>query len=79
MEQSPSWKLRSSQLRKEIPRILWKPKVQDRIHKSPPPVPIVSQIDPSHFLRYTYFNGNLHNKMNMIFEKKFFILLHPNF
>ena len=30
-------------------------------------------------LRYTYFNGNLHDKKNMIFERKFFILLHQNF
>ena len=44
MEQSPFLEANRFSANQEIPCILWNPKVHYRIHKCPPPVPVLTQL-----------------------------------
>jgi hypothetical protein len=59
-ELSPSWGAANCAAPQELPSILWNPKVQYRVHKSPPLVPILGYVNPIHsipsYLSKIHFN-----------------------
>ena len=58
-EQSTSWEAKRFSASQEIPRILRNPNVHYHVHQWPPPVPILSHLDPVHTPTSYFLNIHL--------------------
>ena len=59
MKQSPSWEAKQFLASQEIPCILWNSNVHYRIHKRPPTVLIIRQINPFFLIQFLKIHFNI--------------------
>jgi hypothetical protein len=59
MKRCPSWEANRFATSQNFPRILCNAKFHYRIHKCPPPFPIMSQLNPVHTLKSYFLNSYL--------------------
>jgi hypothetical protein len=74
MQHGPSWEANRFSVNQEIPCILCNLKVHYSIHKRPPPVPILSQLDPVHIPISYYLHPKSHLCLNLpsdLFSSRF--------
>jgi hypothetical protein len=81
MELGPSLEVANCVATQELPSILWNPKVHYFVHKSPPPAPFLSKIDPVHislsYLSIVYFNNCLPTYALVFLVVSFFMAFPP--
>jgi hypothetical protein len=68
MEYSPSWEANQFSASREIPHISWNLNIHYRIHKFPPPLPILSQLKPVHAPTYHFLEVHFNIIIPFTFE-----------